>query len=188
MSDLETTPTKLAPALLLSMPQLRDPNFSRTVVLLCEYSEDGAWGLVLNRPTGNRAAEVVEFSPPATRDSGLEVWVGGPVEPQRGCLILPEDPPGDDCYEVSPGVFISSSGDLLRKLIEGPPIEKARLLMGYAGWGPKQLDQELTQSSWLISDVARDIVFETAPGDMWEAAIRRLGVDPAALHVSSGIH
>jgi putative transcriptional regulator len=188
MTDVHDDTPKLAPALLLSMPQLNDPNFRRTVVLLCEHSNDGAWGLVLNRPTGNRAAEVVEFTPPTSGDSGLEVWVGGPVEQQRGCLILPEDPPGDECFEVSPGVFISSSGELLRRLIEGPPVEKARLLMGYAGWGPRQLDRELTQSSWLISDVSRDIVFDTAPAEMWEAAIRRLGVDPSALQVSSGIH
>jgi len=67
-------------------------------------------------------------------------------------------------------------------------VEKARLLMGYAGWGAKQLDGELTASSWLISDVATEIVFDTNPAQMWEAAIRRLGVDPAALHASSGIH
>ena len=83
---------------------------------------------------------------------------------------------------------MSSSAVLLRKLIEGPPVEKARLLMGYAGWGAKQLDGELTESSWLISDVATEIIFETKPAEMWEAAIRRLGVDPAALHASSGVH
>jgi len=83
---------------------------------------------------------------------------------------------------------VSSSAELLRKLIEGPSVEKARLLMGYAGWGAHQLDHELTESSWLISDVAREIVFDTTPAEMWEAAIRRLGVDPSALHGSTGIH
>lgn len=179
---------RLAPALLLSMPQLADPNFRRTVVLLCEHSPDGAWGLVLNRPTGKRAAAVVDFDPPVVRDSGLEVWVGGPVEPPRGCLLLPEEPLGDDAFEVAPNVFISSSGELLRKLVDGPAVAQARLLMGYAGWGPGQLDRELTESSWLISDVAVDIVFGASPAEMWEAAIRRLGVDPSALHASSGVH
>jgi len=185
--DRPPRPT-LAPKLLLSMPQLMDPNFRRTVILLCEYSEDGAWGLVLNRPTGKTAASVVEFTPPLAGDSGIEVWLGGPVEPQRGALLLPEEPPGADVFEVSPGVFVSSSAELLRAIIEGPSVANARLLMGYAGWGPQQLDQELTESSWLISDVARDIVFDTQPAEMWEAAIRRLGVDPAALQASSGVH
>lgn len=188
MDDDTPDQPRLAPALLLSMPQLIDPNFRRTVVLLCEHSADGAWGLVLNRPTGKRAAAVVDLDPPVVSDSGLEVWVGGPVEPPRGCLLLPEDPPGEDVFEVSPHVFISSSGDLLRRLIEGPGVADARLLMGYAGWGPGQLDRELTESSWLISDVATDIVFRTKPAEMWEAAIRRLGVDPAALQTSSGVH
>ncbi len=188
MNDDEPQPPRLAPALLLSMPQLMDPNFRRTVILLCEYSDDGAWGLILNRPTGKTAASVVQFTPSLKGDSGIEIWMGGPVEPQRGALLLPEEPLGEDAFEVSPGVYVSASADLLRKLIEGPPVAKARLLMGYAGWGAQQLDHELTESSWLISDVAPAIIFDTKPAEMWEAAIRRLGVDPAALQASSGIH
>ena len=188
MEDETPARPTLAPAMLVAMPQLADPNFHRTVILLCEYSADGAWGLVLNRPTGKSAASVIEFTPPLSGDSGLELWTGGPVEPQRGALLLPEEPLGEDAFEVSPGVFVSSSAELLRKLIEGPAVEKARLLMGYAGWGAGQLDRELTESSWLISDIATDIVFETKAAEMWAAAIRRLGVDPAALHASSGIH
>ena len=188
MDDDEPQPPTLAPALLLSMPQLMDPNFRRAVVLLCEYSDDGAWGLILNRPTGKTAASVVQFTPSLKGDSGIEIWMGGPVEPQRGALLLPEEPLGEDAFEVSPGVYVSASADLLRKLIEGPPVANARLLMGYAGWGAQQLDQELTESSWLISDVAPAIIFDTKPAQMWEAAIRRLGVDPAALQTSSGIH
>ena len=188
MTDDEPVRAKLAPALLLSMPQLIDPNFRHTVILLCEHSPDGAWGLVLNRPTGTRAATVIDFTPPLIADSGIEVWTGGPVETQRGCLLLPEEPLGSDAYEVSPGVFISVSLDLLRAIVEGPMVARTRLLMGYAGWGPGQLDRELTESSWLISDVSADIVFDISPAEMWETSIRRLGVDPAALHASSGIH
>jgi putative transcriptional regulator len=188
MTDDEPARPKLAPALLLSMPQLSDPDFRRTVVLLCEHNDDGAWGLVLNRPTGQHAAAIVNLTPPVDGDSGLEVWTGGPVEPHRGCLLLPEEPLGSEAHEVSPGVFIAVSADLLRTLISGAPMAHSRLLMGYAGWGPGQLDRELTESSWLISEVATDIVFETESAMMWEAAIRRLGVDPAALQASSGIH
>jgi putative transcriptional regulator len=186
--DDEPVRPRLAPALLLAMPQLADPNFRHTVVLLCEHSDDGAWGLVLNRPTGERAAAVVEFSPALTGDSGIEVWTGGPVEPQRGCLVLPEEPIGSESFEVSPGVYIAVSAELLRTLVEGPHVERARLMMGYAGWGPGQLDREIRESSWLISDVPVNIVFETRPAEMWEASIRRLGVDPASLHTSTGIH
>jgi len=188
MTDDEPVRPKLAPALLIAMPQLVDPNFRRTVVLLCEHSSEGAWGLVLNRPSGKRAAALLDFRPPLAGDSGIEVWVGGPVEPQRGCLLLPEEPIGSEAFEVSPGVFLAVSGELLRALIEGHSVDRARLLMGYAGWGPGQLDRELTDSSWLIADISPDLVFDTKPADAWEAAIRRLGVDPSALHASSGIH
>ena len=170
------------------MPQLADPNFRRTVILLCEHSADGAWGLILNRPTGKTAGTSSSSRRRLQQDTGLEIWTGGPVEAQRGALLLPEEPLGEDAFEVSPGMFVSSSADFLRRLIEGPPVDQARLIMGYAGWGPLQLDHELTESSWLISDVARDIVFETNSAEMWEAAIRRLGVDPSALHASTGIH
>ena len=178
----------LAPSLLVSMPQLTDPNFSQTVVLLCEHGPDGAWGLVLNRPTGKTAANAVQLMPPPTGDSGLELWVGGPVEPQRGCLLLSEPPQGEEAVRIADGLYISVSADLLRRLIEGPQAPRTRLLMGYAGWGPGQLDDELTESSWLFSDIALEIVFDTAPSVMWEAAIRRLGADPANLQTSSGVH
>jgi putative transcriptional regulator len=85
-------------------------------------------------------------------------------------------------------VFIAVSADLLRQIVQGAPVTRSRLLMGYAGWGPGQLDRELTESSWLISEVSPELVFDTPSTEMWEAAIRKLGVDPAALHASSGIH
>lgn len=178
----------LAPSLLVSMPQLTDPNFSQTVVLLCEHGPDGAWGLVLNRPTGKTAASAVQLVPAPTTDSGLELWVGGPVEPQRGCLLLSDVPGGEDAVRVADGLYISVSADLLRRLIEGPRTPRTRLLMGYAGWGPGQLDTEITESAWLFTDIALEIVFDTAPDLMWKAAIRRLGADPANLQASSGVH
>jgi putative transcriptional regulator len=183
-----TDETELAPALLLSMPQLDDPNFRRTVVLLCQHSAEGAWGLVLNRPTSTPAIQAVKMDPPVTTDSGLELWVGGPVEPERGCILLGEDPHDDDAVQICEGVYISGSASLLRRLMEGGAPDRTRLLMGYAGWGPGQLDEELRESAWLISEVATDLVFEVEAGSMWETAIRRLGADPAALQMSPGVH
>ncbi len=178
----------LAPCLLVSMPQLTDPNFSQTVVLLCEHSADGAWGLVLNRPTGKTAASAVQLTPPPIGDSGLELWIGGPVEPRRGCLLIGEAPGSENSIRICDGLYLSVSTDLLSRVIEGPKTTRTRLLMGYAGWGPGQLDSELTESAWLFTDIWLEIVFETAPNAMWEAAIRRLGADPANLQTSSGVH
>lgn len=188
MSETPAPLTSLAPTLLLSMPQLNDPNFHRTVVLLCEHSTDGAFGLVLNRPTGTPAAEAVKLDPPVTGQSLLQLWQGGPVEPQRGWILLAEDPGDVESLCICQGLFISTSPVLLRRLLELPREPRARVLTGYAGWGPGQLDMELTASAWLTTDVDLDLLFDTEPALMWEKAIRRLGADPAQLQMSRGVH
>ncbi len=171
------------------MPQLDDPNFRRTVVLLCQHSSEGAWGLVLNRPAGTSAVKAVRLDPPVEHDNGLELWVGGPVEPERGCLLLGASPEDEDAVQVCDGIYISGSAVLLRHLLEqGAQPVRTRLLMGYAGWGPGQLDEELRESAWLISDVDTDLIFDVGPDEMWETAIRRLGADPTSLHMSQGVH
>lgn len=177
----------LAPTLLLSMPQLLDPNFARTVVLLCEHSPEGAFGLVVNRPSGTDAFDAVELMPPPSRNSGLPLWVGGPVEPQRGWILLGNDPAETGALRVVDGVYLSTSPDLLRHLIETGP-HRTRVLTGYAGWGPGQLDEELAASAWLTSEVEPDLIFDTPSDRMWEEAIRRLGADPALLQAGHGVH
>lgn len=171
----------LAPSLLVSMPQLGDPNFHRSVILLCEHGEEGAFGLVLNRRTTTPASEVVRLTPPVSSDSALELWIGGPVEPQRGWILMGAEPSDFESVRVCDGVFLSTSPRLLRRLLESPPPPRTRLLTGYAGWAAGQLDAELAASSWLHADVDPAMVFDTRPDDMWEAAIRGLGVDPALL-------
>ena len=181
----------LAPALLLSMPQLLDPNFSRTVVLLCKHSDEGAFGLVVNRPLVTSGRVVVNLEPPVSTDSELEVWVGGPVEPQRSWMLVGGDPDSPGFVSgnrIAEGLYLSTSPDLLRRLLEPDPPPRTRLVVGYAGWGPGQLEAELAASAWLISDIDRELIFGTPPERMWEAAIRRLGADPATLQMSRGVH
>jgi len=180
----------LAPALLLSMPQLVDPNFNRTVVLMCKHSDEGAFGLVVNRPLVTTGRIVVNLDPPVEPDHDLQVWIGGPVEPERSWILVGDEPDDDQDrgMRIADGLYLSTSPDLLRRLLEPAPPPRARLMIGYSGWGPGQLESELEVSAWLISDVDRDLIFNTAPDRMWEAAIRRLGADPAALHASRGVH
>jgi putative transcriptional regulator len=120
--------------------------------------------------------------------SGLMLWMGGPVEPQRGWILLGEEPSGPDARRIVDGVYLSASPVLLRRVLEERPAPRARVLAGYAGWGPKQLDGELQQSSWLLADVQPDLIFDVDPPTMWETAIRRLGADPTALQMSRGVH
>lgn len=183
--------TSLAPALLIAMPQMQDPNFARAVVLLCEYGPDGAMGFVVNRPTEVRAADAVQLDPPLVADSGLLLWSGGPVEPHRGFLLLAADTVADGAESVGDDFRITASLGVLRRLLEAPPdddaVRRSRLFLGYAGWGPGQLDAELEASAWLTTPADPAIVFETAPDRMWEQAIRSLGVDPLALAPAPGL-
>jgi putative transcriptional regulator len=165
-----------APSLLLSMPQLLDPHFSKSVVLLCRHNHEGAFGLIVNRPL-------------LTTDSDLDVFVGGPVEPERSWILVGGDESDDvPVMHVGKGLSLSTSPELLRRLLEPHPPKNARLIVGYAGWGPGQLEAELNASAWLIGDVDRELIFETPADQMWETAIRRLGADPAALTMSRGVH
>jgi putative transcriptional regulator len=191
--------SSLAPSFLLSMPQLLDPNFNRTVVLLCKHSEDGAFGLVVNRPLVTAGPVVVEVRAPSdtvgrkteVSEHELQGWVGGPVEPQSSWIL-----DGDDTdiaeerrgVRVAEGLYLSTSPDLLHRLLGPMPPPRTRLIVGFSGWGPGQLEKELEASAWLISDVDREVLFATPADLMWETAIRRLGADPAALQMSRGVH
>jgi putative transcriptional regulator len=174
-------------ALLLSMPQLQDPNFTRTVVLLCDYGPEGAFGLVLNRPTDMAASTMVRLEPPVAGGNDLPLFIGGPVEPERGWILLSTEPP-TDFKLIRDGLYLSTSQALLREVLETAPAPRARIIAGYAGWGPGQLDDELTHSSWLMSDIDLDLVFDTPADAMWETAIRRMGADPSMLTTSHGVH
>ena len=180
--------TDFNPSFLLSMPQMQDPNFARTVVLLCDYGPEGAFGLVLNRPTELVASEMVRLDPPVARANQMPLYFGGPVQQERGWILVPEAPQEPDYRTIRDGLYLTASAEVLRRVLESSPAPRARVLAGYAGWGPGQLDEELAQSAWLICDVHLDLIFDVDPGQMWDAAIRRLGADPSALQPSHGIH
>jgi len=169
------------------MPQLQDPNFHRAVVLLCEHREEGAMGLVVNRTTGTRAADVVQLEPPLQHPSDVEVWVGGPVDPSRGWLLVADDEA--EGVEIIPGLRLCASQTTLRKVLDGTHAsDRCRFLVGYAGWGPKQLDREIAASAWLTVPVRLDLLFDTRSEEMWESSIRQLGIDPNALAMGPGVH
>jgi putative transcriptional regulator len=178
-----------APILLLSMPQMADPNFAQTVVLLCDYTEQGAFGLVVNRQMDEPAWTMVKTDPPVKVDPELRLWIGGPVDPQQTWVLTAgANGPEDEQREICPGVVLSVSQQLTLELLQAPPSNHARIVVGYAGWAPGQLDEEIAASSWLTMDVDPGLIFSVPPELMWETAIRRLGTDPAKLQTSSGVH
>src|SRR5713226_6216757 len=154
--------SSLAPAFLLSMPQMTDPNFARSVVLLCKHTEDGAFGLVVNRPLVTTGRVTVNLDPPISTDRELQVWIGGPVEPQTSWVLVGHEP--DEREElrgmrITDNLYLSTSPELLRRLLEPSPPRRTRLIVGYSGWRAGQLEAELNASAWLMSDIDHDLMF-----------------------------
>jgi putative transcriptional regulator len=185
MADGEGAAT---PMMLISMPQLADPNFSRTVVLLCEYGSEGAFGLIVNRPMEQPAHEMVQTEPAIDIREDVHLFTGGPVEPMRAWVLTSRPSLDHDATEVADGVFLSASPAAIRTALQTPPGQDVKVLVGYAGWSAGQLDAEMAQASWLMVPVGADLIFGSAPADMWDKAIARLGADPAHLLGSPGVH
>lgn len=181
---------RVAPGLLIAMPQLRDPNFDRSVVLMIEHRTEGSFGLVINRPTRTPVGDLLKSIDVDWQGIQGEVaWSGGPVQPETGWILHEgvEGLEGLGTKEILPGLFITSAPDALRELAKHPP-KRVRFLLGYSGWGPAQLEHELTETAWLNSEVDADFLFETPPEQMWKEALRRMHVSPEALVPSHGVH
>ena len=147
-------------------------------------------GLVVNRKTDTLVTSMVDLDPPPNGDSQLQIWVGGPVEPQRGWLLLGSKPASQDSLDVGAGLYLSASSEVLRQILDAEDGEYAehRFLLGYAGWAGGQLESELAASAWLTADVSKELIFGTDPEHMWEAAIRSLGINPFSLQLGTGVH
>lgn len=176
--------TKLAPGLLVAAPSLRCPFFHHTVVLLVEHDEDGALGFVINRPTETPVTsllEGLEVEDLAAELAG-EVWVGGPVAPETGWVLF--DPSSGDTRDVEAvhlgeRIAVSASPAFLERLASGRGPQRYAVLLGYAGWGPGQLDDEIRDGSWICIDPDPSLVFDAAHETRWAAALATLGIDPA---------
>ena len=178
----------LAPVLLVSMPQMLDPNFSKTVVLLAEYGPSGAFGLVLNRRMDEPAHLIVTADEPLNIHPEVYLFTGGPVDPSRAWILTADVTMDPEALEVMEGVYLSASPSVVRKTLQAEPSQCTRMVVGYAGWGAGQLDVELAEGSWLLAPVESDLIFNTAVDRLWETAIRRLGAEPSMLQGSSGVH
>jgi putative transcriptional regulator len=178
--------------LLLAMPQLADPNFSRAVVLMIEHGDNGSFGLVINHPSPIKASELLDSLEMSWRgEDSAVVWAGGPVSPSTGWVL--HEPvgvaaPGENgTIEITSTISLSTSPDRLRAIAQSPP-RNVRLLLGYSGWGPGQLAQEMARGAWLHTSADPSLVFETPADQMWESALRKLGVNPKSLFASHGVN
>lgn len=180
--------------MLIAMPGMTDPRFARSVVLICAHSNEGAMGLVVNRRLHD-----LEFSDLLSQlgidreASSREVPVhfGGPVEPARGFVLHPmpgseEDEGHEGRMEIAPGLAMTTTRDILEELARGEGPECAVLALGYAGWGPGQLEAEMLANGWLTTERNDELLFGGNDPDKWAQAIRGLGVDPSLLSQSAG--
>jgi len=180
----QTSPS-FAGNLLIAMPNLADPNFWRSVVLLGVHShEEGAFGLVVNRPLDVDLREVLaELGQEPGGEALPGVLSGGPVQPSHGFVLYErgEHGAGDEDLTVSESIVISGSVDTLARLANGTTARRYFLVLGYAGWYPGQLEREIEENSWVVAPLDSSILFDVPVEDRWAAALRSIGIEPGAL-------
>jgi putative transcriptional regulator len=181
--------TSLTNHFLIAMPGLKDPNFSRTVTYVCEHTEQGAMGIVINRPMDIRLGEVLEQLEISVHANGVEdvqVYLGGPVQTDRGFVIHDGPAEFDSTLAVTPDIRVTTSRDVLEAIADGRGPTQRLVALGYAGWGAGQLEEELSANAWLSGPADTDIIFSRAPGERWLAAAHLLGIDMNLLSGEAG--
>ncbi|MCH1542047.1 MAG: YqgE/AlgH family protein [Alphaproteobacteria bacterium] len=190
MSD---TPTdiRLAGRFLIAMPGMGDSRFDRSVIYMLAHDDDGAMGFTVNHPTdGLTLGEIASNLPDSVSQTGLRnlpVFVGGPVQPESGFVLHSVDP--DDVTEGQKNegqVAVTQSLDILVQAAGGKGPEYMRLVLGYAGWGPGQLENEIQENAWLIIEADVKDVFDVDVEGLYKRLIARLGIDLAKLSQSGG--
>lgn len=177
-------PTPLANQLLIALPALEDSNFARTVALICQHDDDGAMGIVVNRPSEYTIGDVFRQMGFETTDEHLSTQVvlaGGPVHPERGFVLHDGGMEWDSSMRIADGLVLTTSRDILQAMARGKGPEHAILALGCAGWGEGQLEHELTENSWLTAPADAELLFATPLESRWQAAAGRIGVDFAFL-------
>ena len=170
--------------LLVAMPTMNDPRFAHSVIYLCTYSTEGAMGLIVNQVADQLDfAEVVGHlgieTHPDARD--IDVHVGGPVETSRGFVLHSTDYSHPDTLVIDEHHALSATIDVLKAIADGSGPRQRVFALGYAGWAPGQLDQEIQASGWLLTPPDDEIIFGGDHDNKWQKALARIGVDPSLL-------
>ena len=166
---------------MIAVPEMLDPNFTRTVVLILQQGKEGALGVILNRETSLRLRDLcsdhdIEYA----GDPGKCVRQGGPVQPEQGLVLYGTEHVDPDGKPVNERLQVSASTTTLGRLCN---LESGRFhcFSGYAGWAPGQLEREINEGSWIVTPVDADLVLDLPPDEMWEKALRDNGLDPEAI-------
>ena len=183
--------------MLIAMPTIGDPRFARTLIFMCAHSSDGAMGIVVNKPAQNITfpdlLERLKVIPPQDRIKLPEhvldkpVHFGGPVETGRGFVLHTSDYFSTDCtLPIDEQVGLTATLDVLRAIASGHGPRQAMLALGYAGWGPGQLEREFQQNGWLHCEADEDLIFNIDLGAKYDRALHKIGVDARLLSSDAG--
>lgn len=176
--------------LLIAMPGMDDPRFSRSVVLICAHSDEGAMGVILNKPLVDMTLREIFGRLEITATGGpvsTPVHFGGPVETQRGFVLhLDKRRLSPEPLEIPGGYVLTATRDILEDIADGRGPTPFLFAVGYAGWGPGQLEREISANGWLTVPASTDLVFATDNDAMWDAAVRSIGIDPVSLSGVAG--
>ncbi len=185
-----TPDSDLTGKMLIAMPGMADPRFEHSVVFLCAHSDDGAMGLVVNKPTGDlRLRDVLEQLSITPGDDlrNIAVHFGGPVEHGRGFVLHDYGyHSAVSTLDVNEQFAMTATLDILEDLADGRGPAHVIMALGYAGWGPGQLESEIAENGWLTCEADKRLVFETPDADKWEAALKTLGVSALTLSADAG--
>ena len=188
----------LTKQLLIAMPSMEDSNFTRTVTVICEHNKNGAMGIIINQPTSMSVDELlinfttedpietVQQTPTANTNQNEPVYAGGPVHIDRGFILHDSDRQWPSTHIIDNDLKLTTSEDILVDIAQGKGPKNAIVALGYAGWGAGQLEQELSENSWLTAPYEADIIFNTPIEQRWLSAATKIGVDLHLISNQSG--
>lgn len=175
--------------MLIAMPSMADPNFSRSVTLMCQHNEEGAIGITINRQSGFTLGELLfQLNIPCESEeiSSMMVLEGGPVSPDRGFVLHTPVEGFDSSIKINDDIMVTTSRDVLSAIAAGEGPQQFLVALGYAGWGDGQLESEMRQNAWLSVPADKGILFESALQNRWEKAVGKLGININDLHGVGG--
>lgn len=187
--------TSLANQFLVAMPSLDESYFGRTLIYLCEHDDEGAMGIVLNKPTDLSIGQVLTEMNLVEEDDESDdkkllddknVLSGGPVQTDRGFILHNDNKRWSSSLNLTDQITVTTSKDILENLTSTEKPERFVMALGYAGWSPGQLEQELADNTWLTIDADPDLIFNTPIAKSWEAALQKIGISAEQLTSFSG--
>ncbi len=175
---------------LIAMPGIGDPRFHRSVIFICAHSDEGAMGLIINQSSDGLnftdLLDQLKIEPDKETDANLPIRIGGPVESSRGFVLHSADYGEDGVLEIEGGYRLTGTIDILRAIAQGKGPTKHMIALGYTGWAPGQLEQELQQNGWLSCDAEDSLIFARDDKAKWVQALSKLGISPELLSAGGG--